>query len=73
MLINKCDVCGTIEEHMDQFLVPMHGYRWKEIIEGKYYVTQVKGVFPFNVHLCSACRKKIADYIESIKTSVSLN
>ena len=74
MLVNKCDVCGIDKEYMEQFLVPMRGFKREECIcEYKWRSVLEKGVFPFNVHLCPACQKKISDYIETIRTTINLD
>lgn len=64
MLVNKCDVCGTIKEHMEKFVVPMYGFCTKEYMnENGLGVKTEKGVYLFTIHLCPVCQKKIADYI----------
>lgn len=74
MLVNKCDVCGTIKKHMEEFVVPMYGFRFKECLDKSGYgVKTEKGLYPFTIHLCPVCQKKIADYIESIRATISLD
>lgn len=74
MLVNKCDVCGTIKEHIEQFVVPMYGFCTKEYMNEKEFgIKTEKGIYPLAVHLCPVCQKKIADYIESIRTTISLD
>ena len=74
MLVNKCDVCGAIKEHMEKFVVPMYGFCTKEYMnENGFGVKIEKGIYPFAVHLCPVCQKKIADYIESIRATISLD
>lgn len=74
MLVNKCNVCGAIKEHMEKFVVPMYGFRSKEYLDKNGYgIKTEKGLYPFTIHLCPVCQKKIADYIESIKATISLD
>ena len=74
MLVNKCDVCGAIKEYMEKFIVPMYGFCSKGYLdESDFGVKIEEGLYPFSVHLCPVCQKKIADYIESIKATISLD
>lgn len=70
MLVNKCDVCGVDKEYMEPFIIPMFSFKREDSINGCKWE---KGVFPVNVHLCPVCQKKIADYIESIRTTINLD
>lgn len=74
MLVNKCDICGVIENTMECFCIPMYGYKQNvAVIEGNLQCKCEKGIYPFNIHICANCQKKIANYIESIRTTISLD
>ena len=66
MLIYKCDVCGVDKEYIEPFVIPMLSSKREDTMNGWEWK---KGIFPVNVHLCSNCQKKIAYYIESIRTN----
>lgn len=70
MFIHKCDVCGVDKEYMEPFVIPMLSYKREDTMNGCKWE---KGVFPVDVHLCPVCQKKIADYIESIRTAINLD
>lgn len=68
MKVKQCDICGKIQEQMEEFIIPMKGYKKEEIlIENGYEYRNVEGYYPFVVDLCNDCKNKIGKYIGSIK------
>lgn len=74
MLVRKCDVCGAVKKEMEEFIIPMYGIKYENFMEetGICY-KEKEGVYSFSVDIYPVCQKKIANFIESIKTAISLD
>lgn len=68
MKVKQCDICGKIQEEMENFILPIRGYKKVEIVtENGFGYQDIEGYYPFDVDLCDDCKNKIGEYIESIK------
>ena len=71
MTIKQCDICNKIEPTMTEFIIPKYGYkRIGTFSDNGWGCKFQEGIYPFSLHICSECQKKIADFIKDIGVEV---
>lgn len=67
MIVKQCDICGEIKPTMIEFIIPKHGYEKVGTCSENGWGCELReGIYPFSLHICPKCQKKIADFVKSI-------